>query len=42
MRGCVGWGWVEWGGRVGMEPLELVEGKEEINGSDGHVGIDGT
>ena len=25
-----------------MEPLELVEWKEEINGSDGHVGIDGT
>ena len=24
-----------------MEPLELVEGKEEINGSDGLVGIDG-
>ena len=24
-----------------MEPLELVEWKEEINGSDGLVGIDG-
>ena len=24
-----------------MEPLELVEWKEEINGSDGIVGIDG-
>ena len=24
-----------------MEPLELVEGKEEINGSDKLVGIDG-
>ena len=24
------------------EPLELMEWKEEINGSDGHVGIDGT
>ena len=25
-----------------MEPLELAEWKEEINGSDGLVGIDGT
>ena len=24
-----------------MKPLELAEGKEEINGSDGLVGIDG-
>ena len=24
-----------------MEPLELVEWKDEINGSDGLVGIDG-
>ena len=24
-----------------MEPLELVEWKEEINGSDGILGIDG-